>query len=190
MKATFEIDLLSFKIWTVIWCNFDCQLTLFSNVIFFFDLISASPGMNGHLARVTIFSLGRPIAAMHWWFIPLIYFRLVGLLLLYIWWGQNGWRGWKTTGRIVHQKALHLNWTRTPLDPQKSQQQEIGPRLPLFSTKDESGRPIFLIRLSELLKYVYYERRASHSQAAKAKQERKVSPLLSGPFTLVHFSTL
>ena len=49
----------------------------------------------------------------------------LGLLLLYIWWGQNGWRGRKTTGRIVHQKALHLNWTRTPLDPQKSQQQEI-----------------------------------------------------------------
>ena len=48
--------------------------------------------------------------------------------------------------------------------------------------------PIFLIRLSELFKDVYYERRASHSQAAKAKQERKVSPLLSGPFTLLaHF---
>ena len=145
--------------------------------------------MNGNLAKVTIYRSWSPNAIQqcngH-----LYRSYTLGLLLLYIWWGQNGWRGWKTTGRIVHQKALHLNWTRTPLDPQKSQQQEIGPRLPLFSTKDESGRPIFLIRLSELLKYVYYERRASHSQAAKAKQERKVSPLLSGPFTLVHFSTL
>ena len=48
--------------------------------------------------------------------------------------------------------------------------------------------PIFLIRLSELLKDVYYERRASHSQAAKAKQERKVLSLLSGPFSLLVLS--
>ena len=87
---------------------------------------------------------------------------------------------------VPESPASELN--ENPLDPQKSKQQEIGPRLPLFSTKDESGQPIFLIRLSELLKDVYYERRASHSQAAKAKQERKVSPLLSGPFTLVDFS--
>ena len=145
MKAAFEIDFLSFKNWKQFGQWFDVTLIvswLFfsSNFILFFDpiIISASPDMNRNLQRSPFIGPGHP---MQWWIIPLIYFRLVGLLLLYIWWGQNGWRGWKTTGRIVHQKALHLNWTRTPLDPQKSQQQEIGPRLPLFSTKDESGRP-------------------------------------------------
>ena len=119
MKATFEIDLLNFKKWKQFGQGFDVTFIVswlfFSNFILFFDPISSSPDMNGNLQRSPFIGPGHP---MQWWIITLIYFRLVGLLLLYIWWGQNGWRGWKTTGRIVHQKALHLNWTRTPLDPQ------------------------------------------------------------------------
>ena len=192
MKATFEIDLLNFKNWKQFGQWFDVNLIvswLFFFQISYFSLIlyQLSPDMNGNLQRSPFIGSGHP---MQWWIIPLIYFRIVGLLLLYIWWDQNGWRGWKTTGCIVHQKALHLNWTRTPLDPQSHNNKKSVLVCLSSPPKMNQAGPIFLIRLSELLKDVYYERRASHSQAAKAKQERKVSPLLSGPFIPVHSSTI
>ena len=180
MKATFEILKIGNNLDSG--CNFYCQLTLFQISYFSLILYQLHRELMEIWQRSPFIGPGHP---MQWWIIPLIYFRLVGLLLLYIWWGQNGWRGWKTTGRIVHQKALHLNWRRPPLT-HKSHNNKKSVLVCLSSPpKMNQAGPIFLIRLSELLKDVYYERRASHSQVAKAKQERKVSPLLSGPFTLL-----
>ena len=189
MKATFEIDLLNFKKLKQFGQWFDATLivswTFFQISYFSLILYQLHQIWMEIWQRSPFIGPGHP---MQWWIIPLIYFRIVGLLLLYIWWGQNGWRGWKTTGRIVHQKALHLNWTRTPLDPQSHNNKKSVLVCLSSPPKMNQAGPIFLIRLSELLKDVYYERRASHSQAAKAKQERKVLSLLSGPFSLLVLS--